>query len=226
MTRLALLILLSLFVKFGHAQAVEEDKLGAWYMYFYNAKFGDGPFGIQGDFQFRFWDFGSDLEQILIRNGLTYKPANANITFTIGYGSITSGVPGESSDRSHENRIYQEALFPQKMGSKVYLTHRARYEQRWADGQDFRTRYRYNLFINIPLNAAQLGQGTLYAALYNEIFINGQKKEGRDRFDRNRTYLGLGYGIRKNLRVQIGAMNQTTASWSKWQAQLSAHHAI
>ncbi|MEL6275294.1 MAG: DUF2490 domain-containing protein, partial [Bacteroidota bacterium] len=151
-----------------NAQSVEEDKLGAWYMYFYSTQFGEGPWGVQGDFQFRYWDFGSDLEQILIRNGLTFSPKDAGVKFTLGYARIISGVPGESSETSGENRVYQEALFSQKLGSRFLLTHRFRYEQRWVDNQDFRTRYRYNIFVNVPLNATELARGTIYLALYNE----------------------------------------------------------
>lgn len=227
MQRLFLLLcLLSIGSTLG-AQSVEEDQLGAWYMYFYNVTFGESPFGIQGDYQFRYWDFGSDLEQILIRNGMTYRPTNADALFTLGYASIRTGTPGESSDRIHENRIYQEALLPHRVGGRFLLTHRFRYEQRWVDNQDFRTRYRYNLFLNVPFNSSNLGHKVLYLALYNEIFINGQENIGADRlvqrFDRNRTYLGIGYGISQKIRVQLGAMNQTTASWSKWQAQFSVH---
>lgn len=209
------------------AQAVEEDQIGAWYMGFYSVQFGDGPWGLQGDYQFRYWDFGSDLEQILIRNGITYSPKDAGVKFTLGYGNITSGTPGESSDRSGENRIYQEALFSNTLGSRFLLTHRFRYEQRWVENQDFRTRYRYAIFMNVPFNGTALTKGVVHLALYNEIFINGQTEigDGRmvQRFDRNRTYLGLGYVLNDKLRVQLGAMDQTTANWSKWQAQFSLH---
>lgn len=206
----------------------DEDQLGAWYMYFFNEQFGDGPFGIQGDYQFRFWEPTGDLEQILLRTGLTYSPENADILFTLGYGNITTGTYGESDETVNESRIYQEALFSQKIGERFYLTHRLRYEQRWVENNDFRTRYRYNLFVNVPLNKTKMGKGTLNLALYNEIFINGQTNVGDGRtvqyFDRNRTYLGLGYGISPKLRVQLGWMKQTTVNWSKGQAQVSLHH--
>lgn len=224
---LTIAILLNLsFTSFS--QTVDEDQLGAWYMYFFTKRFKDSPFGLQGDYQFRYWNFGSDLEQVLLRTGLTYSPKDAGIMFTMGYANITSGVPGESSSTSNESRIYQEALFPQKLGNRFFLTHRLRYEQRWVEGQDFRTRYRYNLFVNVPLNKTTLTQGTLHLALYNEIFVNGQRGIGDGRvieyFDRNRTYLGLGYGILKNMRVQLGWMRQTTANWAKGQTQFSLHH--
>lgn len=199
-------------------------------MYFFNKQFKNSQFGIQGDYQFRFWDFGSDLEQILLRTGATYRPKNADILFTLGYANITTGAFGEDNATIVEHRIYQEALFPQKIGSRFLLTHRIRSEQRWVEDQDFRTRYRYNLFLNIPFNDTSLGKGVIYAALYNEIFINGQTDIGDGRsvqfFDRNRTYLGVGYGIRKNMRVQLGWMRQTTVNWAKNQAQFSLHHSF
>ena len=229
-----LLLFLGLFSFFSHqqatAQSVDEDQLGAWYMYFYNTEFGDSPFGIQGDFQFRYWDFGSDLEQLLLRSGFTYQPKNANVKITLGYGNITSGTFGESSNTSGENRIYQEFLLPHKVASRILLTHRFRYEQRFVEGQDFRTRYRYNLFLTVPLNNLEMGKNTVYLSLYNELFINGQTKIGDGRtvqyFDRNRTYIALGYGLLDNLRVQLGWMKQTTTAVSKDQMQLSLHHSF
>nr|WP_044103854.1 DUF2490 domain-containing protein [Neolewinella persica] len=206
----------------------DEDQLGSWYMYIFNTTFGDGPFGVQGDLQYRAWDAGGDMEQLLLRGGVTYRPEDANILFTLGYGNITTGAFGDSDATTGESRIYQEALLPQKLGKRFMLTHRFRYEQRWVEGQDTRTRYRYNIFLNVLLNDTEMKKKTLYLALYNEIFINGQTDIGNgrevERFDRNRTYLGLGYGLSDNLRVQVGWMKQTTANWGKGQTQLSLHH--
>lgn len=212
------------------AQSVEEDQLGAWYMYFYNAKIGKSNFGVQGDFQFRYWEVAGDLEQRLLRSGLTYSPDNSSALFTLGYANIASGSPGESTETVNENRIYQEALLPQKLFTRVHLTHRFRYEQRWVDNQDMRTRYRYNLFMNILLNADVMKKNTLYLALYNETFINGERSIGNNRtveiFDRNRSYVGVGYGLFDNARVQLGWMRQTTDNWAKNQLQFSLHQSF
>ncbi len=223
------MILAVFTLKSSHAQtAIEDDQLGAWYMYIFNKPFEKSRFGIQGDYQFRYWNIGSDKEQLLLRSGITYRPLNTDITLTLGYGFISSGEFGESRVNSTESRIYQEALLPQKIGSRFYFTHRFRFEQRWVENQDFRTRFRYNLFLNIPLNKLKLEKNALYLSLYNEIFINGQKSIGNGRsvqyFDRNRIYLGLGYGLLDNLRIQAGWMNQTVDGFSKAQAQLSLHH--
>ncbi|MEP2348900.1 MAG: DUF2490 domain-containing protein, partial [Algoriphagus sp.] len=227
--RLILLILLSAYGLSSSAQtAIDEDQLGAWYMYFFNTKFKDSQFGIQGDYQYRSWNLGSDKEQLLLRTGLTFTPKNAGITFTMGYAFISSGGFGEDNINIIENRIYQEALIPQKLGGRFYLTHRFRYEQRWIEDLDMRTRYRYNLFINVPLNKPSLEKKAVYLALYNEIFINGEREVDANTsvpfFDRNRTYLGLGYGLRDNLRLQSGWMKQTTNNWAKGQLQFSLHH--
>lgn len=209
---------------------VDEDQVGAWYMYFFNAPFDNSKWGLQGDVQYRNWDLGGDLEQLLLRGGLTYRPASANVMFTLGYANITSGAFGDSNDTTNEDRIYQEALLPQKLGTKVYLRHRFRYEQRWVDNQDFRTRFRYALFMDVPLNGDSLGKGAWYFAFYNEVFLNGQRDIGNGRevevFDRNRTYAALGYSLSDTLRLQGGYMHQYGDTVQKGQIQLSLHQAF
>ena len=226
---LILISLLLLFSKNGNAQ-INEDKLGAWYMYFFNTTFKESRWGIQGDLQFRNWNIGGDLEQLLVRSGLTYEPKNATIKLTLGYGNITTGSYGADNSTTAESRIYQEALWPVQFGNRVYTNHRFRYEQRFVENQAFRTRFRYNLFLNVPLNKPSMDEKTLYLALYNELFINGERNIGDGKsvavFDRNRLYGALGYIIKKGLKVQLGVMNQTTDSWSKNQLQLSLHQKI
>jgi hypothetical protein len=206
----------------------QKDQLGSWYMYFFTTKFKESKFGIQGDIQYRNNNIIGDLEQLLLRTGLTYNPKNTNVTLTLGVANITTGVFGDSNETSNENRIYQEALLPQKVGERIYLTHRFRYEQRFVENQDFRTRYRYNIFMNIPINKKALTKNAIYVAFYNELFINGEKNIGNNRrvnvFDRNRFYSGLGYGITDKLRVQTGYMNQSLENFSKNQLQFSIHH--
>lgn len=212
--------------KIANAQ-FDEDKVGAWYMYFFNTTFKESSWGVQGDVQYRNWNTGGDLEQLLLRSGITYKVKESNLKLTLGYGHITSGAFGSDNSTSTESRIYQEALYPVKFGKRFYTNHRFRYEQRFVEYQDFRTRYRYNLFLNIPLNKPTIDEKTIYLAFYNELFINGQRQIGSGKtvefFDRNRTYAAVGYQIKKGLKIQAGFMKQTTNTWSKNQLQLSLH---
>ena len=181
----------------------DNPDLGAWYMYFGGVEFENSQFGIHAEAQYRNHNIIGDLEQLLLRSGLTYKPADSKVKLTLGYGHITTGDFGSSSETTTESRIYQEALFPVQIAKGVYTKHRFRYEQRFVDGQDFRTRYRYNLFLNIPLNTRVLEEKTMYLALYNELFINGQRQIGKGKkveiFDRNRLYVALGYWLKKDI---------------------------
>lgn len=227
---ITILLGLCLFPHLSNAQ-FEENQLGAWYMYFFQADCKDKPWGIQGDIQYRNWNLGGDLEQLLLRGGLTYRPQNAKIKFTLGYGNITTGAFGTESDATvSESRIYQEALFPVQFGKRFYTNHRFRYEQRFVEDQDFRTRYRYNLFLNVALNKTSMEANTIYLALYNEIFINGQRNIGNsvsvEVFDRNRAYAAIGYILKQGIKVQGGIMKQSTDNWSKNQLQLSLHQSF
>jgi hypothetical protein len=223
---ISLIAVIILLPSFGKAQ-FNEDQVGAWYMYFFNTTIKESSFGLQGDIQYRNWDMGGDLEQLLIRGGITYKPKKANIKFTLGYGNITKGAFGESNTTTSESRIYQEALIPTKLSNRFNLTHRFRYEQRFNEDQDFRTRYRYNLFVNIPITKKTLEAKAIYLALYNEIFINGQRDVGNgarvEIFDINRFYSAIGYMISPKAKIQVGFMRQSTNNWSKNQLQVSLH---
>ena len=226
---ITLIITTLLFPRVCKSQ-INEGELGAWYMYFFNTILKESSWGFQGDIQYRNWNVFGDLEQLLLRGGITYKPQKTNIKFTLGYGNVTTGAFGPDNSTTKESRLYQEALYPVKFGNRFYTNHRFRYEQRFVENQDFRTRYRYNLFLNIPLNKSSMESKTLYIALYNELFINGQRNVGSgntvELFDRNRLYLGMGYIIKNGLKFQLGIMEQKTDNWVKKQLQVSIHQVI
>jgi len=224
--RIPLLIALLSFNISNAIGQIDESQIGAWYMYFFNTSHEKSKIGFQGDVQYRNWNIAGDLEQLLLRGGVTFKPEKANIKFTLGYGNITTGTFGEDNSTINESRIYQEALFPTKIGDRFYLNHRLRYEQRFVEEQTLRTRYRYNLFVNVALNQKEMKEKTIYLALYDELFINGTGMPGQSIFDRNRAYIALGYVLKKGMKIQLGIMNQTTNTVNKNQLQLSFHHAF
>lgn len=227
-------ILLGIVLAIGFSSSafaqVDEDELGGWYMYFFNAPSKTSQWGVQGDVQYRNWNIMGDLEQLLIRGGLTWRPKTNDATITLGYASITSSDFDSSSTSGHENRIYQEALLPQNIGERVYLRHRFRFEQRWVEDQDFRTRFRYAIFMEIPLNGTDLGKGAWYLSIFNEVFINGERDIGNGNtvevFDRNRFYVAAGHSLSDKLKVQFGYMYQYTDTVAKGQLQLSLHQSF
>ena len=218
--------LLLLFTPFAAGDSI-DDELGAWYMIFFNKQWSNTSWGLQGDIQYRSWDHGSDLEQLLLRGGITFSPTASSKLFTFGMANITSGQFGPSRETIAENRIYQEALMPQRLGERVLLRHRFRFEQRWVEGQDFRTRFRYALSVTIPLNSTQVSESTWYLSFYDELFVNGQRDIGNGRevdyYDRNRLYGAIGYAVSARTQLQFGYMQQHTDLFNKGQLQFSLH---
>ncbi len=222
------IILLLAFISFSNVGFAQQDNdLGAWYIYFGNFRFTESPWAIHGEAQYRNHNTIGDLEQLLLRTGLQYNHKSGNASFLAGYGSITSQAEGDATNSIHENRVYQEVILKQTIG-KVGFMHRFRYEQRWIEIQDFRTRFRYAIFVNVPINSLALGEkGSWYVQGYDELFINGEKLDDKvEYFDRNRLYLGLGYRVRKNLAFQVGIMQQATDSKSKTYLQFTAFHQL
>jgi hypothetical protein len=223
--KLAALALLAVIAPTLAPAQVDEDELGAWYIYVWGANNRGGPVGFQGDIQHRNWDRGGDLEQLLIRGAVTYKPEDFRGRWAFGLAHITSGAYGDSGAKSREKRMYQELVLPGRLGERIYLTHRFRFEQRWVDGQDFRTRLRYLFGLDFPLNQSTMDPGAVYLSLYNELFVNVNRDIGDNRrvdhFDRNRLYLAIGRALENSRRIQFGYMHQQTNSIGKGQLQFS-----
>lgn len=209
------------------SQAQDNPDLGSWYMYFGNFRWKESPWAIHGEVQYRNHNILGDLEQLLLRTGLQYNLQDGSASFTLGYGNITSQPAGDSDLSIGESRIYQEAILRQKV-YRVGLMHRFRYEQRWVDSSPFRTRFRYAIFVNVPLNSKELNEkGSWYIQVYDEIFINGETLDGLvEYFDRNRIYLGLGRRINPKLALQVGFMEQKTNRISKNQLQFSVFYQL
>jgi Protein of unknown function (DUF2490) len=190
-----------------------ENTLGGWYQYLWNTSLGKGQFRIIGDLQHRNYGVFSDFQQWIIRGAVAYDFKGIPLKVAMGYGYFNSGTLGKSNEQFHENRIYQDILFSQKISTKIYLGHRLRIEQRFVQGLAYRTRYRYLLSARVPLNQKTLTKNAIYAVGWSEIFLNGQK----DFFDRNWTLGGFGYIISSNLKYEMGYMRETTNTNNKGQ---------
>lgn len=201
----------------------QNSDVGAWYIYFGSIKPENTKWSFEPEVQYRNHNLGGDLQQLLVRPVLKYQLL-PNLTAGAGYAYVLTEAEDTPNNPNRENRIHQEAILSQNAG-RLFFRHRFRYEQRFVEDKDFNTRYRYCLFVDIPINKPTLSANTIYVALYNEIFINGKRNEDTPAvFDRNRLYLGAGYRFSKNLAIQAGWMNQMLEKSSKSQLMLSLHH--
>jgi hypothetical protein len=211
-----LLVLIAIFFapKISNAQ---DSSLGNWLIYIGNKKI-DEKWNIHNEVQYRNYNAAGDLEQLLLRTGLGYNVTN-NSNILLGYGYILSENYIDDTDDKvtvNEHRIFQQFTTKQNIG-KVGLSHRYRFEQRFVE-DDFKLRLRYFLGVNIPLQYKEDGKNPLYLSMYNEIFLNTKSSV----FDRNRVYGGIGYKFSKNLKLELGYMNQFFESSGRDQINLIA----
>ncbi|GAL78414.1 hypothetical protein JCM19274_878 [Algibacter lectus] len=198
MAALILVLMLPLF-----SQAQESD-LGNWLVYIGNKKL-NSKWNIHNEVQYRNYNAVGDLEQLLLRTGLGGYNIDEKNNVLLGYGYILSkNYIGDTDEKVsvNEHRIFQQFTTKQSIG-KVGLSHRYRFEQRFVE-DDFKMRFRYFLGVKIPLQYKEDGNNPLYLSAYNEIFLNTESSV----FDRNRVYGGLGYTFSKQLRMELGYMNQ------------------
>lgn len=182
----------------------QNSDLGNWLIYIGSKELKNG-WNIHNEVQYRNYDAVGDLEQLLLRTGLGYNLTENNNNLLLGYGYILSeNYVGETDQKVsvNEHRIFQQLTTKQKVGV-LNLSHRYRFEQRFVE-DDFKMRFRYFLGLKIPLQNKADGNNPLYLSAYNEIFLNTKSEI----FDRNRLYGGLGYQFSKQLRLELGYMNQ------------------
>ena len=194
----------------------QSNNVGTWFVYFGNQKIND-KWNIQSDFQYRDYRFLGQRNQFLARAGLGYnlKPQNHNLL--LGYAYIATDAYDEFDNNTStkiEHRIYQQYLYKNKIGANS-LTHRFRLEERFFPNE-FGLRARYFISLQKPLGSKTIAKGNTYLSAYNELFVDIKDPK----FDRNRVYGGLGYGITESLRLETGYMIQAQKNITRGQLQL------
>ena len=196
--------------------AAQSSDFGNWLIYIGNKKV-NSKWNIHNEVQYRNYDAIGDLEQLLLRTGVGYNLSENNHNLLLGYGYIISqSYIANTQEKTdvNEHRIFQQFTSKQNIGS-VSLSHRYRFEQRFVEA-DFKMRLRYFLGLKIPLVKNEALPPKLYVSAYNEVFLNTESEV----FDRNRVYLGLGYQLHKNARIEAGYMNQLFENSSRDQFNL------
>lgn len=194
----------------------QQEETGNWLMYFGTNKVSD-KFSVHTEVQYRNHTLAPvNIEQLLLRTGLNYHFSEQAFV-TGGYAYIANHIfeSEQSPPETEEHRIWQQFILTNTLG-RVKFEHRYRLEQRWIRS-DFKTRFRYRLMLFVPLNKSKIEKGTLFAGVYDEVFLNGKK----DFFDRNRLYGALGYQLSQTTSLQVGMMHQQLSNFGKWYLQFA-----
>jgi hypothetical protein len=205
----------------GKMEAQKSD-VGAWYVYLGNQALSK-KWNWWNEVQYRNYNMGGDLQQLLLRTGLGFNLTENNNNVLLGYAYILSEnyeMGGQFKVSNHENRIYQQFLTKQQFG-RLYLQHRYRVEERFLEDK-FLMRFRYGLSLNIPITAQTMSKGTVYLVASDELFIHTNSPA----FDRNRLYGGIGYVISGNLRCEAGLIRQTLENSYRDQIQVVVNNTL
>jgi hypothetical protein len=196
----------------------QTDPLGLWAIYFGN--YGLAPrWSLFADAQQRFTAEPQNQRQTMLRLGIQRSLTDRS-SFLVGAAGIPSQIVGEES--RFEFRIFEQFMSDHRWG-RSYVRHRFRLEQRFLGNELLRQRLRYFVLLNIPLIGTNQGPGVPYLSAYNELFVQGSAK---GYWDRNRFFLGLGYSFSPSLRMEFGAMAQTSATGTALQWNAFMLHSI
>ncbi len=202
----------------GICRASTWDQNGhLWLNYVGDHPIGTGPWGVHLEGQFRRADLGEDAQQLLLRPGINYQ-LTETVAVSGGYAFVETYRYGEFpvAHEFPEHRLWQQVSVRTPFLGLDW-SHRLRVEQRWlgsmrlgAGGWDlagyrYSNRLRYQLRTSIPLTADK----SWYVPVWNEVFVNVGGSLGRNDFDQNRFFVGLGRRLARHWRLEAGFMEQT-----------------
>ena len=213
---------MQLLIQDSYAQSKTVNELSqSWTSLNSTIKFSK-HWGIVADFHLRRTNFLADPNFYFLRTGVQYWVTD-HFSLTVGIGKMW--VAPTTTNWEHfaeENRIYQQALFTNKMG-KIGMLQRIRNEQRWIEkiandqftgDYKFSNRIRYLLALNIPIF-----KNPLYPSLSlsDELMVQFGKEIVYNSFDQNRLFLGIRQPISKTLNFDLGYMQSYQQKASGYQ---------
>ena len=198
-----------------HSLNAQTNEVGNWMVYFGNQKI-DNKWNIQSDFQYRNHQVLSQRNQYLLRAGVGYNLKEQNHNLLLGFAYIATDSYDEVNTfkaTKFESRIYQQYLYKHRVND-MYVNHRVRLEERILPNE-FGLRGRYFISMQKPFKGKDITRNSSYFSTYNELFIDIKNAQ----FDRNRLYVGLGYGITEHIRLETGYMIQAQKNINRGQLQ-------
>jgi len=172
----------------------------SWIFISHTQKISD-KFDVLADIQARSNMTLKPVSTLLLRGAVAYNLDQQN-SLALGYACKWDWEDGGEPVSILENRIYQQ--FQSDIAiSKIELTLRGRFEQRFVKEQktEFSMRARAFISVAVPLIANDDFSKGLYAGIQDEIFLNVYKKNNVNNhfLDQNRPYVSLGYRFSKTL---------------------------
>ncbi len=144
--------------------------------------------------------------QAYFQTAINYKFL-PNVNLSIGH--IYQRNNPVDVDFVNEHRIFEQATYSHSRDA-FQFTHRLRFEQRFIDEREeheFKTRLRYQIGFNVPLDGRQLDPGEWYFNTYNEFYFS-TTGERNAFFSDDWLYAGFGYQTIDWGKLEVGPIAQ------------------
>lgn len=191
-----------LIITYTVCHAQENQSLGNWNSVLVKGKFSP-KWSLLGEGHIRSSNYDFKYDYFEIKMGIGYA-ISKNLTGLFGTGFFNTDEPGgffRTPALQKELRTWLELNLKQNF-KRFYFEHRVRLEQRFI-GDKYKNRLKYRLGLQVPINKAELVQGSIYLSLSDELFM----PQYGPVVEKNRFYLGAGYKMNKNTALQIGCIN-------------------
>lgn len=146
----------------------------------------------------------NDFNYYEYKGGLGYN-FKSNISVVVALGRYMTYPPFGDFTKpatNEETRLWQQLTLNNNIG-RLKLEHRYRIEQRFTSF-GYRNRFRYRLNAIVPFGHNTIESRTLYASLFNEIFLTNEGPY----FEQNRIFGGLGYQFNAHVNILMGLINR------------------
>lgn len=205
----------------GQNNRIRNDNAIGWYNSFITLNFGKKT-ALYSEYQFRRSNVVTNWQQSLLRVAFNYK-LNPGILFRVGYAWIETypygDIPINAFGKTFaKHRVFGMAQiahqtggldFYQRVGLELrYVGSYSHPELETEDRFTRMNRLRYMTRVQIPFHSKKEGWKDWYIAAYDEVMIGFGKNVNANVFDQNRVGLLVGFHLLRQLRIEVGYLNQ------------------
>ena len=186
------------------SKAQSDHSIGNWNSIILKGKVSP-RFSLMGEGHIRSNNYDLKYDYFEVKTGISYL-ITKNLTGLFGTGIYnTYQLVGffRTPARQKEFRTWQELTLKQTY-KRFNFEHRVRLEQRFIP-ENYKNRLKYRLGLIVPVNKAELVQGSIYLTVGDELFI----PQHGPIVEKNRFSVGAGYKMNGNATLQIGCLSDT-----------------
>lgn len=204
------------------AQRVTDPNANLWISHWGDQRFSD-RWSFHTEAHIRRANMGAEWQQVLIRPAINFH-LNDQVMLTLGYSYYFNYRYGDYpiAYPNWEHHIFQQVQLGSKYG-RLSVTHRFRLEERFiakmaASESDpskgefqeytYQNRFRYRVWLTLPLGHEKVAPGVFSANLYDEVFLNFGDSQRLDYVNQNRISALLGYQVSEPFSVLAGYLYQ------------------